>query len=180
MIRYWPASAVAIPCSCRIETGQCGPSNRPLGVRLMTNPNKHKAIDAGDVQNREEAMPSQEVLLGDLTGTEAADQIFEGMVDPRPVAGQRLETLQSPGTADGHITGGDLDDDVYQAEVVGEEAIGGQTPTPDQNVTEELQQGMGIAAADGSTVRTNARLKWRDQHRWQLDPESAEDYQERQ
>lgn len=146
----------------------------------MTDPNKPDTSESQDVQSQEQATPSQEVLLGDLTGTEAADQIFEGLVDPSLAAGQRLETLQTPGTNDGHITGGDLDDDIYQAEVVGEEAVGGQTPTPDQNVTEELQKGMGIDAAEGSAVRTNARLEWRDQHRWQLDPESAEDYQERQ
>ncbi len=146
----------------------------------MTKPNKKDAADTRDFQNREEAIPSQEVLLGDLTGTETADHIFEGLIDPSPVGGQRLSTLQSHATANGHITGGDVDDDIYQAEVVGEEAVGGQTPTPDQNVTEELQQGMGIDAAEGGAVRTNARLEWRDHHPWQLDPESAEDYRERQ
>ena len=76
------------------------------------------------------------------------------------------------------MTGGDVDDNVYQAEVVGEEAVGGQTPTPDQNVTEELLQAMGIASVEGESVNTREKLELRDQSRWELDPLSSEDYQE--
>ncbi len=37
---------------------------------------------------------------------------------------------------------------------------------------------MGISSVDGESVRTEEKLEWRDQKRWELDPESAEDYQE--
>ncbi len=75
------------------------------------------------------------------------------------------------------VTGGDLDDNLYQAEVVGEEAVGGQTPTPDQNVTEKLLQAMGVASVDGEPVQTKEKLERRDRVRWELDPLSSEDYQ---
>jgi hypothetical protein len=67
---------------------------------------------------------------------------------------------------------------LYQAEVVGEEAVGGQTPTPDQNVTEQLLRAMGISSVDGEPVHTREKLERRDQVRWELDPLSSEDYQE--
>ena len=76
------------------------------------------------------------------------------------------------------MTGGDVDDNVYQAEVVGEEAVGGQTPTPDQNVSEQLLEAMGIASVEGESVHTREKLERRDQSRWELDPLSAEDYPE--
>lgn len=61
---------------------------------------------------------------------------------------------------------------------MGEEAVGGQTPTPDQNVTEELLQSMGIASVDGEPVHTREKLERRDRGRWELDPLSSEDERE--
>lgn len=122
---------------------------------------------------------TEEVLLADLTGTEEADLFFEGLVDRDTGMGQMLEKLRQPGLSGRDVTGGDLDDDWYQAEVVGEEAVGGQNPTPDQNVTEILQQSMGIAETQTERVRTLDKLERRDRMRWELEPESAEDYQDR-
>lgn len=48
--------------------------------------------------------------------------------------GQIIETEQKNATIGSKsITGGDMDANTYQAEVVGEEAVGGETPTPGQN-----------------------------------------------
>jgi hypothetical protein len=60
--------------------------------------------------------------------------------------------------------------------VGGEEAVGGSNPTPDQNVTEDLLISMGIPSADGQPVQTLPDFLERDQDRWELEPESAEDY----
>ncbi len=62
---------------------------------------------------------------------------------------------------------------------MGEEAVGGENPTPDQNVTEDLMRSMGIDAAEGESVRTQEKLQQRDRQRWELDPASSEDYQDR-
>ena len=101
-----------------------------------------------------------------------------GLVDRDTGMGRILRKLRTTMLSGSDVTGGDLDDNLYQAEVVGEEAVGGQTPTPDQNVTEELLHSMGISSVDGESVRTEEKLEWRDKKRWELDPESAEDYQE--
>lgn len=78
------------------------------------------------------------------------------------------------------LTGGDRDVDPYLAEVVGEEAIGGTTPTPDQNVIEDLATSAGIETADREILHTSEILERRDARRWELDPESSEDYQQHQ
>lgn len=130
--------------------------------------------DAGNRLNTE----IEEILQSDLVDAENADQLVEGLVDQEIGLGKTLDKLKIT-LAGAEITGGDLDDDCYQAEVVGEEAVGGQTPTPDQSVTEELQRAVGISAAEGESVRTAAKLEWRDRHPWGLNPESSEDYQER-
>ena len=122
---------------------------------------------------------SEEVLLADLVGTEEAEQMFEGLVDRNTGMGETLEKLNHHRQSETDVTGGDPDDDWYQAEVVGEEAVGGQTPTPDQNVTEQLLQSMGIASTDGEPIRTKDKLDDRDRARWELEPESSEDYWDR-
>jgi hypothetical protein len=122
---------------------------------------------------------TDEVLLADLTGTEGADIFFEGLVDRDTGMGRALEKLQHSGLSGSDVTGGDVDADWYQAEVVGEEAVGGQNPTPDQSVTDALLQSMGIRLRDGERVHTQDIIARRDHSRWELDPSSSEDYQER-
>ena len=142
----------------------------------MTSPNRNEFANPTDPQPPTPVTP-QEVLLGDLAGTDQAEQILEGVADQDQGMVDTSITV-THGPAAGALTGGDIDDDTYQAAVVGEEAVGGQTPTPDQNVTEELQVAMGIAAAEGEPVHTQETLVERDHRRWELDPESSEDYAE--
>jgi len=70
-------------------------------------------------------------------------------------------------------TGGDRDADAYQARVVGEEAVGGPTPTPEQNVTEHIEEAAGLGGAPEAPVEGFRELTRRDRDRWQLDPDSA-------
>lgn len=122
--------------------------------------------------------PPEEIVLTDLVDTDDYDPMGEGMLDSDAGILQRLSQKRSWHSRSG-VTGGDLDDDSYQAEVVGEEAVGGENPTPDQNVTEDLMRSMGIDAAEGESVRTQEKLQQRDRQRWELDPASSEDYQDR-
>lgn len=73
-------------------------------------------------------------------------------------------------------TAGDIDANAYQAQVVGEEAVGGTTPTPDQDSTDALAEAAGIEVRDRKPIQTRDDLERRDQNRWQLDPDSAEDH----
>ena len=118
------------------------------------------------------------VNLDSRPRTEQSNPMMMGLVDRDTGMGRILMKLRTTMLSGSDVTGGDLDDNLYQAEVAGEEAVGGQTPTPDQNVTEDLLHSMGISSVDGESVRTEEKLEWRDQKRWELDPESAEDYQE--
>lgn len=120
---------------------------------------------------------SEEILLADLTGTEAADIFFDGLIDRDTGLGHVVRELRMSHLDNGNLSGGDPDDDWYQAEVVGEEAVGGQNPTPDQNVTEGLLRSMGISSVDGQPVETARIFVNRDLRRWELDPDSAEDHQ---
>ena len=121
---------------------------------------------------------TQEVGWENVIDAEEAELSLESLASGSREQEISLEQLKRKGSLEAEVTGGDLDDNVYQAEVVGEEAVGGQTPTPDQNVSEELLEAMGIASKDGESVNTREKLDGRDRSRWELDPLSSEDYQE--
>ena len=141
----------------------------------MTDTNPSHAVNPLSAQSKAKI---KEVLLADLVGTENADPIFEGLIDDDTGIGRIPGRLRTPPNIGIGVTGGDMDDDWYQAEVVGEEAVGGQNPTPDQNVTEDLLYAMGIVSTDAYPVQTLETFRQRDRKRWELDPESSEDYQE--
>jgi Family of unknown function (DUF6335) len=61
----------------------------------------------------------------------------------------------------------------------GEEAGSGTTSTPDENVVEEVGGAVGISYSDTEPLNTNERLERRDHDRWDLNPASDPEYQDR-
>jgi uncharacterized protein DUF6335 len=71
------------------------------------------------------------------------------------------------------LSGGDVDADAQNAWSSGDEAVGGSTATPDQDVVDELGEALGVAQAPDAEVRTSAEiLAERDRHRWLLEREA--------
>jgi hypothetical protein len=77
------------------------------------------------------------------------------------------------------ITAGDVDADVENAYFSGEEAPGGDTPTPDQDIVDDIGRAIGIEYQDNEPLRSSDKVAERDKHRWELDPASSEDYKDR-
>lgn len=77
------------------------------------------------------------------------------------------------------ITGGDVDAKWQLEDTVGDEAVGGTAPTPDQNVTDEIGKAVGLPMEDRAFLHTQDILEQRDRSRWELDPMSSDDYSER-
>ncbi len=77
------------------------------------------------------------------------------------------------------ITGGDVDVNLEQAYFSGDEAPGGDNPTPDQDVVDNIGRAIGVEYQDNEELRASDKVADRDKHRWELDPASAEDYKER-
>jgi hypothetical protein len=77
------------------------------------------------------------------------------------------------------LTGGDIDAAWEQAAMVGDEAVGGTVATPDQDIVDEIGAAVGLEMDDNAFLRTNEILEERDDRRWDLDPMSSEDYEER-
>ena len=76
------------------------------------------------------------------------------------------------------LSGGDVDAAWDQADV-GDETVGGDNPTPDQDVVDELGRASGITYNDAEPLHTADKLEQRDKRRWELNPASSEDFDER-
>jgi hypothetical protein len=77
------------------------------------------------------------------------------------------------------LTGGDIDADWSEAYSSGEETPGGDMPTPDQDVVEEIGRALGVEYDDSEELKGSEKISERDRHRWEYDPASAEDYRDR-
>lgn len=75
------------------------------------------------------------------------------------------------------ISAGDIDARADTGST-GEEAVGGSQPTPDQDNVEEVGESAGLTFQDSEQIR-GEKVSDRDTHRWELDPASSEDYEER-
>lgn len=90
-------------------------------------------------------------------------------VDPRS-----SEEMKSDAT----LSGGDVDA-TWSGTDAGEETVGGSTPTPDQDVVDDLGEAAGITYDDAEPLRVGDKVADRDTRRWELNPASSEGYQER-
>jgi hypothetical protein len=77
------------------------------------------------------------------------------------------------------LTAGDVDADWEQAYSSGDEAPGGDNPTPDQDRVDEIGHALGVEYQDSEELKGADKISERDKHRWELDPASSEDYPDR-
>jgi uncharacterized protein DUF6335 len=89
---------------------------------------------------------------------------------------QQLAAHNETGPA---LTGGDLDANWETAYSSGDEAPGGDNPTPDQDIVDQIGRSLGVEYEDDEELKGAEKLEERDRHRWELDPASSEDYDDR-
>ena len=77
------------------------------------------------------------------------------------------------------ITAGDVDADIEAAYFSGDGAPGGDNPTPDQDVVDDIGKALGVEYQDNEELRSSDKVAERDRRRWELDPASSEDYRDR-
>jgi hypothetical protein len=119
----------------------------------------------------------QDDLLGTIPSTLDLDRSASAMRTGR----RKMNSLQQELThTDTRMSGGDVDADTQSAYSVGDEAPGGDNPTPDQDVVQEIGAAVGLNYQDTEELGSERKLEERDRHRWELDPASAEDYPDRQ
>jgi len=89
---------------------------------------------------------------------------------------QKLKEHTETGPA---MTAGDVDADWESAYSVGDEAPGGDNPTPDQDIVDDIGKAIGVQYEDNEELKGEKKISDRDKKRWELDPASSEDYEDR-
>jgi hypothetical protein len=74
------------------------------------------------------------------------------------------------------LAGGDVDARWEDAYAIGDEAPGGDNPTPGQDRVDDIGQALGVSYAEGEELRASDKIADRDHKRWELDPASSEDW----
>jgi hypothetical protein len=98
----------------------------------------------------------------DLEERQELDQVGRQVLRRR----LREHTSESP-----KLTGGDIDA-AWDLADGSDETIGGDAPTPDQDVVDEIGEGAGLTYQDDEPLNY-AKVFDRDRHRWELNPASA-------
>lgn len=87
------------------------------------------------------------------------------------------EQLEQHHSESPELAAGDIDA-AWDESDVGDEMPGGTAPTPDQDVVDEIGEAVGLTYDDDEPLGIGEKMTERDQHRWELDPESAEEEEE--
>jgi hypothetical protein len=105
-------------------------------------------------------------------------------LDRRPSAARSgrhelRETRREHNEVSPELTAGDVDADWEDAYSVGDEAPGGDNPTPDQDRVDDIGKALGVQYEDNEELKAADKITERDKHRWELDPASSDDWEDR-
>ena len=133
----------------------------------MANRTKEEFIDAGTAETEQD---------------EVAEEVQQEFADVQRLASggdQLRRELREHHSRTPVLSGGDLDADWARADI-GDETVGGSAPTPDQDVVDELGEAVGLTYEDNEPLRASEKVvEERDRKRWELDPASSDDYNDR-
>lgn len=77
------------------------------------------------------------------------------------------------------VAGQDPDSDLIEASMSGDSSVIGGNPTPDQADVDIIGRAVGLEYNDNEELNTLDKVESRDVWRWELEPESSEDFNER-
>ena len=150
----------------RTPTKKSTPKRPEFGKR---GPGEHRLQIQRDRRILEETVPGPPSSL-DLDRHASAAR--SGREELREALSEHTET--GP-----RLTGGDVDADWESAFSTGDEAPGGDMPTPDQDIVDEIGASLGLQYADDEELKPADKIQQRDRNRWELDPASSDDYRDR-
>lgn len=124
---------------------------------------------------------ARRVVLGeDIVSTPPSSLDFDRTASAARSGRRELRERLNEHTETGPVmTGGDIDADWESAYSVGDEAPGGDNPTPDQDLVDDIGLAVGVQYEDNEELKGEAKIAERDRHRWELDPASSDDYEDR-
>lgn len=107
------------------------------------------------------------------------DRIEPPIPDIKAGSARLANRIREDGAADPVVTGGDLDANWANAQFSGDESAVSSSPTPDQGEVDDIGRAMGVTYQDNEELRVGEKERDRDKKRFELDPASSDDWQDR-
>jgi hypothetical protein len=124
----------------------------------MAKIRKGQSIDAGKIEGPIVA-PNEEVQRDFEEAARLGSAGRQHMIDK----------LREHHSTSPKLSGGDVDA-AWEDSDVGEESVGGENPTPDQDIVEEHGKAVGLTYEGNEPLHGSDKIEGRDQSRWELDP----------
>lgn len=146
------------------------------GVSAALGPASAKAT--ADKPKKKPNLDRPRKTVADVHGIPSSLDLDRSPSAARSGRAELNDKLAKSTTGGAAITAGDVDADWQSAEAVGDEAPGGDNPTPDQDVVDDIGRALGVEYADDEELQGGAEIAERDLNRWELDPASKDDFEE--
>ncbi len=168
-----PKKAAAKKAAARMPVRRATPilkkPARAVGPMAKAAPKKAAGRKAGPVRAAQPA-PIRGAIPSSLVMTSGSSS------SARTGREELLQHIKEHNETSPAITAGDVDADWQLAYSSGDEAPGGDNPTPDQDIVDEIGEALGVNYEDGEELKGAAKIEDRDKHRWELDPASKDDF----
>ncbi len=164
--------------AARKGTGRKTASARTGGARKAVARKRGPAVPvrSAPALNRPRRIVGDEDLVPTPPSSLDMDRGASAVRTGRQEMREKRENLTQTSPA---MTGGDVDADWESAYSVGDEAPGGDNPTPDQDIVDDIGRAVGVEYEDNEELKGADKVAKRDRKRWELDPASSDDYADR-
>ena len=163
----------AIPAKKAVPVKQAAPAKKAAPVTKVAPAAPARKVPSLDRERRV-------VRESDMVPSPPSSLVPQRHASAASTGADELRVKLANHTSTGpEMTGGDVDADWQTAETSGDGAPGGNNPTPDQDVVEEIGKALGVQYDDDEELRGGAEIAERDHDRWELDPASSEDFEDR-
>ena len=149
---------------------------KALSRKIATSPRAVIARKAPALDRARRIVQGDDIVLATPPSSLDLDRTASAARTGRRQMRERLAEHHETSPA---LTAGDVDADWESAATVGDETPGGDNPTPDQDVVDDIGKAIGVQYDDNEELKGEAKITKRDKHRWELDPASSEDYEDR-
>ena len=139
---------------------------------------KPAARSAAKQQGKKPNLDRPRKTVADIHGIPSSLDTNRGASAAKSGRAEMKDRMSKVTSSSPALTSGDVDADWESAESVGDEAPGGDNPTPDQDVVDDIGRALGVEYEDDEELQGGAEITDRDRHRWELDPASKDDDEE--
>ena len=174
--RKAPARQAARKASTRKATRKAAAKAPARRAPARQAPARKATARTAPALNRERRIVREDELPPSPPSSLDLDRTASSARSGRRGLADRLHEHTQTGPA---LTGGDIDADWESAYTVGDEAPGGDNPTPDQDIVDDIGKALGVQYEDNEELKGEKKISDRDKKRWELDPASSDDYDER-